>query len=148
MVVKKKKNRRESMCGGQYQKALDTWEELLEAFKATDCKLVFIADSNLQENKIDKWLCKRNSEFNKCTKFYDAISNEEIDLRKCIELFPSNPLRFLLYGMAVITGRKIWQTTVFNQMAKPMILSEECVEKTDGCHILGDISPIYFYCLN
>lgn len=96
------KNHRENMCGGRHQFTLDRWKELLNAFKATGCKLIFIADSNIQRDKIDKWLSSRNNEFNRSIKFYDAVSNGDGDPKTGIKLFPQKPFRFALYGMAVM----------------------------------------------
>lgn len=97
-----KKFRRENMCGGQNQQTLDAWKKLLDAFKATGCKLVFIAGANIQKDKIDNWLSKRNTQFNKNFKFYEAISSERNNFNAAINLFPNYPLGFALHGMAAL----------------------------------------------
>lgn len=96
------KNLKANMCGGQHQNTLNAWKKILDAFKATGCKLVFVADANIQKDKIIKWLVKRNAEFNKYIRFYDAITNEEYGPSKAVEIFEKTPWEFVLYGMAAI----------------------------------------------
>lgn len=95
-------NDKESICGGRHQKSLDAWKKLLDAFKATGCSLVFIADLTIQETKIDEWLSRRNSEFNGYAKLYDAIANGETCPIKVAKTASKNVLQSLFHGMEMM----------------------------------------------
>lgn len=93
---------KESVCGGRHQKSLNAWKKLLDAFKATGCSLVFIADLNIQETKIDEWLNRRNAEFNGFAKIYDAIDNGENCPIKVAKKTSKNILQSLFHGMTMM----------------------------------------------
>lgn len=63
--------------------------------------MVFLADSNLQEAKIDEWLSRQNSEFNGFKKLYDAIDNGENCPIKLAKKTQRNALSSLHHGMAM-----------------------------------------------
>lgn len=63
----------DTICGGRQQILLNTWIQLMDALKATDCTLVFFSDLNIQTDKIDEWLSRRNNEFEYYTNLYDSI---------------------------------------------------------------------------
>lgn len=86
------------ICGGRHQIALNSWKRLLDAFKTTGASLVFFSDLNIQEGKIDVWLNRRNTEFPRCTKFYDSIRNGET--LKTLKY--RSALSSLFYGMAAV----------------------------------------------
>lgn len=91
----------ESVCGGRHQQVLSAWKKLLEKLKATGCLLVFVADLNMQETKIDEWLSRRNSEFSGFIKLYNTIESGEKCPIKVAKKASRNVLQSLFYGMAV-----------------------------------------------
>lgn len=93
---------KESVCGGRHQDSLNAWKKLLDAFRMTGCSLVFIADLNVQETKIDEWLSRRNAEFRGYAKLYDAIENGETCPITVAKKASKNVLQSVFHGMAMM----------------------------------------------
>lgn len=73
---------------------------MLDAFKAAGCSLVFFADLNIQETKIDTWLSRRNSEFKGYIKLYDALNNGENRPSAIAQKTSKSALSSLFHGLA------------------------------------------------
>lgn len=68
------------ICAGGHQAVLNTWNKTLTALKATGCSLVFFVDVNIQEDKIQEWLDRRNREFKIYKKLYLIIGLGELPI--------------------------------------------------------------------
>lgn len=92
----------ESVCGGRHQKVLNAWKQLLDAFKATGCSLVFVADLNIEEAKIVKFLSRRNEDSRGAAKLYNTIENGEKCPTKVARNTPRSCLQSAFHGLAVM----------------------------------------------
>lgn len=90
-------NGKDSVCGGRHERVLNAWIKKLDAFKATNCLLVFFSDLNIQEGKIGEWLKRRNSEFSRYSNLYNAIEEKPFSQIKFKQALSST-----FYGMAVM----------------------------------------------
>lgn len=98
----------DTICGGRQQDLLLTWIQLLEAFNAVGCSLVFFSDLNIQIGKIDEWLSRRNNEFDFYTNLYDSIIGGKSLSAIVAELEEKGEKRAItagFYGMAVIAHK-------------------------------------------
>lgn len=66
----------EFIFGGRHQHIHEYFKSLLIKFTKIGCRLVFFSDYNIQADKKDEWLSRRNSEFYRCTQVYDWIMND------------------------------------------------------------------------
>lgn len=94
----------DTICGGRHQIILNTWIQLLDALKATDCALVFFSDLNIQMGKIDEWLSRRNNEFEFYTNLYDSITDGK-SLSTIVEMVGNRSITSGFYGMAAIAHK-------------------------------------------
>lgn len=96
------KNYDDVICGGRHQIALNAWINILNAFNATGAKLVFFSDLNIQVNKIEEWMNRRDAEFKIYTNLYDKIQAGKTVQQILDEQIERKALSSTFYGMAVI----------------------------------------------
>lgn len=95
----------DTICGGRQQILLNSWIQLLDALKTIDCALVFFSDLNIQMDKIDEWLSRRNNEFEFYTNLYESIAGGKSLSTIVAEHEEKGERRAItagFYGMAVI----------------------------------------------
>lgn len=90
------------ICGGRHKIAMDLWIDILNTFTATGAKLVFFSDLNIQVNKIEEWMNRRDADQKIYADLYDRIDAGRTLEEIISEKTDFKALSSTFYGMAMI----------------------------------------------
>lgn len=90
------------ICGGRHKIAMDFWINILNTFTATGAKLVFFSDLNIQVNKIEEWMNRRDEDHKIYTDLYDRIDAGQTLAEIISQKTDFKALSSTFYGMAII----------------------------------------------
>lgn len=95
---------KETICGGRHQSVLHSFENMMKAFEAIGSVLVFFIDLNEKEERIDRWIRRHNTLFNKFTDIYNRIASG-VTLDNLAADSTDTALSSSFYGMNMIASK-------------------------------------------